>query len=365
MSKPEQSKPKHIMMMAAGTGGHVFPALAVAKQLQQDGCQVSWLATPTGMENRLLQQHDIPIYQIDIQGVRGNGVVRKLVAPFKIFKATLSAMRYMKQLNIDAVAGFGGYVAGPGGLAAKLLGIPVLIHEQNAVAGFTNMQLSRVAKKVCEAFPNTFEKAEKIVTTGNPVRAEITAIYNPSFRYKERMEANAPINVLIVGGSLGAQALNETVPLALKKLNVPMNVYHQCGQNKIELTQAGYANAPADLNVDVQPFIEDMAKAYSNADLIICRAGALTVTEVATAGVAAVFVPLPSAVDDHQTANAKFLANIGAAKICPQASMTPDSLKDVLEPLMNRQLLMEMAVKARQQAQPDATKRVVGLIQDL
>ena len=353
------------MMMAAGTGGHVFPALAVAKQLQQEGCQVSWLATPTGMENRLLQQHDIPIYQIDIQGVRGNGIVRKLAAPFKILKATLSAMRYMKKLKIDAVAGFGGYVAGPGGLAARILGIPVIVHEQNAVAGFTNSQLSRISKVVCEAFPNTFEASPKVVTTGNPVRSEITAIYNPSYRYKARMDVNAPLNILIVGGSLGAQALNENVPLALKQLDVPLNVFHQCGQNKQEATQAHYANAKETLKVEVQPFIDDMAKAYSDADLIICRAGALTVTEVATAGVAAVFVPLPSAVDDHQTANAKFLANIGAAKICPQSTMNPDSLKEVLAPLMNRQLLMEMAVKARQQAQPDATKRVVGLIQDL
>ncbi len=365
MTKPEQSTPKHVMMMAAGTGGHVFPALAVAKELQQQGCQVSWLATPTGMENRLLKQHNIPIYQIDIQGVRGNGVVRKLVAPFKILKATLSAMRYMKQLKVEAVAGFGGYVAGPGGLAARLLGIPVIIHEQNAVAGFTNTQLARISKTVCEAFPNTFAQSEKVVTTGNPVRAEITAIYNPSFRYKERQNADEPIHLLIVGGSLGAQALNECVPQALKQFDVPLHVFHQCGQNKQEITQALYADAPDNLKVEVQPFIEDMAKAYADADLIICRAGALTVTEVATAGIAAVFVPLPSAVDDHQTANAKFLANIGAAKICPQASMTPDSLKDVLMPLMNRQLLMEMAVKARQQAQPDATQRVVDLIQDL
>ncbi len=353
------------MMMAAGTGGHVFPALAVAKELQQQGCQISWLATPSGMENRLLKQHDIPIYQIDIQGVRGNGLVRKLAAPFKILKATLSAMRYMKQLKVDVVAGFGGYVAGPGGLAARMLGIPVIVQEQNAVAGFTNTQLSRIAKTVCQAFPDTFPASDKVVTTGNPVRTEITAIYNPSFRYKARQAADEPIHILIVGGSLGAQALNECVPLALKQLDVPLRVFHQCGQNKQEGTEALYADAADNLQVNVQPFIEDMAQAYADADLIICRAGALTVTEVATAGVAAIFVPLPGAVDDHQTANAKFLARSGAAKICPQASLTPDSLKDVLIPLMNRQLLMEMAVKARQQAQPDATQRVAGFIQDL
>ena len=266
---------------------------------------------------------------------------------------------------MDAVAGFGGYVAGPGGLAARMLGIPVIIHEQNAVAGFTNTQLSRIAKKVCQAFPNTFPAQDKIVTTGNPVRKEITEIFNPSWRYQEREKAGQPLRILIVGGSLGAQALNERVPEALKQLNVPLNVYHQCGQNHADATRARYADAPATLNVEVQPFIEDMAQAYSDADLIICRAGALTVTEIATAGVAAIFVPLPSAVDDHQTANARFLANLGAAKICPQATMTPDSLKALLEPMLNRQLLMEMAVKARQQAQPDATQHVVRLIQEL
>ena len=353
------------MMMAAGTGGHVFPALAVAKQLQQHGVQVSWLATPTGMENRLLKNQDIPIYQIDIQGVRGNGVVRKLLAPLKILKATLSAMRYMKQLNIDAVVGFGGYVAGPGGLAARALGIPVIIHEQNAIAGFTNTQLSRIAKTVCQAFPNTFPESAKIVTTGNPVRKEITEILNPSWRYQERARAEMPLQILIVGGSLGAQALNQIVPEALKQLHVPMQVFHQCGQDHKDATQARYADIPTTLQVEVQPFIEDMAKAYANADLIICRAGALTVTEIATAGVAAIFVPLPSAVDDHQTANAKFLANINAAKICPQSNMTAESLKELLTPLMNRQLLSEMAVKARQKAQPDATQHVVGLIQEL
>ncbi len=353
------------MMMAAGTGGHVFPALAVAKELQQQGIKVSWLATPTGMENRLLKNHNIPIYQIDIQGVRGNGAVRKLLAPFKILKATLSAMRYMKQLEVDAVAGFGGYVAGPGGLAARALGIPVIIHEQNAIAGFTNTQLSRIAKKVCQAFPGTFPESAKIVTTGNPVRKEITEILSPSWRYQERDKAGLPLRILIVGGSLGAQALNERVPEALKQLGVPLNVYHQCGQNHAEATQARYIDKPASLEVEVQPFIEDMAKAYADADLIICRAGALTVTEIATAGVAAVFVPLPSAVDDHQTANAGFLAKTGAAKICPQATLTPDSLKELLAPLMNRQLLSEMAVKARQQAQPDATQHVVRLIQEL
>lgn len=363
MTDLPQRKPKHVMMMAAGTGGHVFPALAVAKALQQEGCEVSWLATPTGMENRLLKDQNIPIYQIDIQGVRGNGLLRKVLAPFKILKATLSAIRIMKQHKVDAVAGFGGYVAGPGGLAARALGLPIIIHEQNAIAGFTNTQLARVATTVCQAFPNTFPAQEKVITTGNPVRKEISGILNPTWRYEQRAQAQEPIHVLIVGGSLGAQALNEHLPLALQKLNVPLKVFHQCGQKQLEETQQRYAHAPAHLSVEVRPFIEDMAHAYADADLIICRAGALTVTEVATAGLAAVFVPLPSAVDDHQTANAKFLANIGAAKICPQAAMNPEYLHSLLTPLMNRQLLIEMAVKARQNAQPDATDKVVSSIQ--
>ena len=365
MTNSPQNKPKHVMMMAAGTGGHVFPALAVAKQLQQEGCQVSWLATPTGMENRLLKDQNIPIYQIDIQGVRGNGLLRKISAPFKILKATLSAMRYMRQLKVDTVAGFGGYVAGPGGLAARILGIPILIHEQNAIAGFTNTQLARIATTVCQAFPNTFPTSDKVVTTGNPVRAEITAILNPSWRYQTREQEQQPLSVLIVGGSLGAQALNERLPEALSKVNIPLKVFHQCGQNQQDLTRVRYHDAPKSLQVQIEPFIHDMAKAYSDADLIICRAGALTVTEVATAGLAAVFVPLPIAVDDHQTANAKFLANVGAAKICQQADMTPAVLDELLATLLNRQLLSEMAIKARQQAQPNATQHVVDLIKKL
>ena len=202
-------------------------------------------------------------------------------------------------------------------------------------------------------------------TTGNPVRAEITAILNPSWRYQTREQEQLPINILIVGGSLGAQALNERLPEALKKVNVALNVFHQCGQNQQDTTRERYQGAPASLNIQVEPFIHDMAKAYSDADLIICRAGALTVTEVATAGLAAVFVPLPIAVDDHQTANARFLANVGAAKICQQAEMTPAVLDELLATLLNRQLLSEMAIKARQQAQPNATQHVVDLIKKL
>ena len=216
------------------------------------------------------------------------------------------------------------------------------------------------------AFPNAFPEAQNVVTTGNPVRQDICEVLSPSWRYQSREAEHLPLKVLVVGGSLGAQALNERIPAALAALNMPLSVYHQCGQKQVDETQQRYANlqaAAAGLNVEVSAFIDDMAKAYSDADLVICRAGALTVTEIATAGVAAVFVPLPTAVDDHQTANAQFLAQVGAAKICPQATLTSESLAQVLKPLMNRATLSEMAAKARQQAQVKATKQVADLIE--
>ena len=354
-------------MMAAGTGGHVFPALAVAKELQDRGHKVSWLATPTGMENRLLQQQAIDIYQIDIKGVRGNGLLRKLAAPFKILKATCAALSVIKKQQVDVVVSFGGYVAGPGGLAARLAGVPVVVHEQNAVAGFTNKQLARIAKIICQAFPKTFADAAHVVTTGNPVRREICETLSPAWRYQQRQEAAAPLRVLVVGGSLGAQALNERIPAALAALDLPISVYHQCGQAQLATTEQRYQAVDGKNGFDYQvsAFIEDMAAAYSAADLIICRAGALTVTEVATAGLAAVFVPLPSAVDDHQTANAHYLSDVGAAKICPQAHLSSEYLTELLAPMMSRAVLSEMAVKARQQAQTQATAKVADLIQAL
>lgn len=361
----QASKIKTVMVMAAGTGGHVFPALAVAEKLREQGIDVHWLATPTGMEHRLVGAKNIPLHAIDIQGLRGNGVKRLVLAPFKIMRATLAAMRLMRTLKIDAVIGFGGYVAGPGGLAARLLGLPLVVHEQNAIAGFTNTQLARIAKLVLQAFPSTFANSAKIKTTGNPVRQDIANLPDPSTRYDAR--GNNRLNIFIVGGSLGAQALNERVPEALALLNMSLKVMHQCGQQQLADTQQRYAtfNTNQQLEVQVVPFVEDMAQAYANADLMICRAGALTVTEVATAGVAAVFVPLPSAVDDHQTANARYLADHAAAIICPQASLTPQSLHAALAPLMHRATLKDMAVKAQQQAQPHATQQVVDLVLSL
>ncbi|MFB2538245.1 undecaprenyldiphospho-muramoylpentapeptide beta-N-acetylglucosaminyltransferase [Acinetobacter sp. c3-l95] len=361
-------KSRHIMMMAAGTGGHVFPALAVAKALQARGHQVSWLATSIGMENDLLKQHhDIQVHQIAIQGIRGNGLLRKLKAPFAILSATLAARQLMKQQNIDAVAGFGGYVSGPGGLAARSSGIPILIHEQNAIAGMTNSVLARIANTVCQAFPNTFQAQEKVITTGNPVRQEICQIAPPEQRYAQREQQGSPLKIFIVGGSLGAKVLNERVPAALAALQMPLQIYHQCGKNQQQATEHIYQNLTKvdGFDVKVSPFIQDMAQAYSDADLVICRAGALTVTEIATAGVAAVFVPLPTAVDDHQTANARYLADVGAAKVCPQSTMTSESLAGLLRPLMRREVLFDMAKLAQQQAQIQATEQVADLIEKL
>jgi UDP-N-acetylglucosamine--N-acetylmuramyl-(pentapeptide) pyrophosphoryl-undecaprenol N-acetylglucosamine transferase len=354
---------KNVMIMAAGTGGHIFPALAVAEQLRAQGIDVHWLATLSGMEHRLVPSSGIPLYPIDIQGLRGNGIKRLIAAPFKIIKATLAAMRLMRALKIDVVVGFGGYVAGPGGLAARLLGIKLVIHEQNAIAGMTNRQLARIATTVCQAFPQAFAASDKVQTTGNPVRAEILNVAAPAVRFAGRQGA---IQVLVIGGSLGAQALNERVPLALAQLasvDQPIHVRHQCGAKQVNETLARYQGlTSAYLTFEVLPFVDNMAAAYASADFIVCRAGALTVSEVAAVGLPAVFVPLPHAVDDHQTANARYLSDVGAALLCPQATLTPDALTEQLRPLMNRQTLLVMAEKSRLQAKPDATIAVVNTV---
>ncbi len=352
--------------MAAGTGGHVFPALAVARELQARGIEVHWLVTRTGMEHRLLEGSGIVLHPIDMQGVRGNGLLRLLKTPLLLLASTLAALRLIRRLRIDAVAGFGGYVTAPGGTAARLCGVPLLIHEQNAIAGLSNRQLARFAGTVMQAFDHTFAQQDKVITTGNPVRTEIAAVPEPAQRFAGR---TGPIRVLVIGGSLGAQALNERVPEALGLLAAQghaVQVRHQCGQAQLAATQARYAQVTqkhSNVQADVLAFVEDMAAAYAACDLLICRAGALTVTEVATAGVAAVLVPLPHAVDDHQTANARHLADHGAALLCPQATMTPEHLVQVLQPLMNRAALLELAARARALARPDATTRVADLIE--
>lgn len=347
---------KSVVVMAGGTGGHVFPALAVAQQLASQGVRIHWLGTSAGIEADIVPKNGFPITYLPVRGVRGKGITTLLSAPFKIVVATVAAMRVMRAVEADCVIGLGGYVTGPGGLAAKLLGKPLLIHEQNAIAGFTNTMLAKLANPVLQAFPNAFPASTKVKTTGNPVRPVISHLPPPEQRYHER---GGPLQVLILGGSQGAVALNELVPQALAELrDIPCTIRHQTGKQRVESTQERYRSLG--LDAEVQPFITDMAAAYGWADLVICRSGALTVSELAAAGVASVLVPFPHAVDDHQTANARYLSDAGAALLSQQATLTPESLASTLRPLMTRSILANMATKARQLAQPQATETVAN-----
>jgi UDP-N-acetylglucosamine--N-acetylmuramyl-(pentapeptide) pyrophosphoryl-undecaprenol N-acetylglucosamine transferase len=349
-----------ILIMAGGTGGHVFPALAVARDLNARGAKVDWLGTPTGMETTLVGEAGFPMHCVSVAGLRGKGLLGWLLAPIRLTRALWQSLRILRQLRPDAVLGMGGFVSGPGGLAARLLGIPLLVHEQNAIAGLTNRLLARIADTVMEAFPGTFTKA---VHTGNPVRSEITEVPDPALRYGER---SGPLRVLVIGGSLGAMALNQTVPKALALLEpaIRPEVRHQSGQRNIEATRQRYREA--DIEAELLPFVDDMAAAYAWADLVICRAGALTVSELAAVGVPALLVPFPYAVDDHQTHNAQFLVQARAGVLLPQESLTPENLAEALrdfcaEPAEGRERLCAMATAARRLARPEATRQVADL----
>jgi len=347
---------KSVVVMAGGTGGHVFPALAVAQYLQAQGVQIHWLGTKNGIEADIVPQNGFAISYLEVQGVRGQGLARLLLAPFKIILAILAAMRVLRAVKADCVIGLGGYVTGPGGVAARLLGKPLIIHEQNAVAGFTNKQLANIATQVLQAFPAAFAASPKVTTTGNPVRPVIANLPPPEQRYQARQEE--ALQVLILGGSQGAVALNERVPeaLALVAQQQPLVIRHQTGKKQVELTAQRYQQLG--LNAEVQPFISDMAEAYGWADVVICRSGALTVSELAAAGVASVLIPYPHAVDDHQTANGRYLSDAGAAILCPQAQMSAETLAETLKPLLSRPKLLQMATIARKLAQPQATATV-------
>jgi UDP-N-acetylglucosamine--N-acetylmuramyl-(pentapeptide) pyrophosphoryl-undecaprenol N-acetylglucosamine transferase len=347
---------KSVVVMAGGTGGHVFPALAVAQYLQAQGVNIHWLGTKNGIEADIVPQNGFAISYLEVQGVRGQGLARLLLAPFKIILAILAAMRVLRAVKADCVIGLGGYVTGPGGVAARLLGKPLIIHEQNAVAGFTNKQLAHIATQVLQAFPAAFAASPKVTTTGNPVRPVIANLPPPEQRYQARQEQ--ALQVLILGGSQGAVALNERVPeaLALVAQQQPLVIRHQTGKKQVELTAQRYQQLG--LNAEVQPFISDMAEAYGWADVVICRSGALTVSELAAAGVASVLIPYPHAVDDHQTANGRYLSDAGAAILCPQAQMSAENLAETLKPLLSRPKLLQMATIARKLAQPQATATV-------
>lgn len=350
-----------ILITAGGTGGHVYPGLAVARALLEQGIPVVWMGTRKGLEARVIPEAGIPMAWLEVSGVRGKGWQTTLLAPFNILRALWQAWQIMREHQPAAVLGMGGFVAGPGGLMAALLGKPVIIHEQNAIAGLTNKLLAKVSRQVLEGFPRTFPASPKVLATGNPVRADIAALPAPVQRLAGR--EGQPVHLLVVGGSLGAQALNQLVPQALALLpeGARPQVRHQAGTKNLEDARLAYQ--AAGVATEVLPFIEDMASAYAWADLVICRAGALTIAELAAAGVAAILVPFPHAVDDHQTANAKYLADNGAAILMQQRDLTPASLADTLRALCNdRSRLQHMAQAARDLAKPGATAQVAAIV---
>ncbi len=350
----------NVLIMAGGTGGHVFPALACAREFQARGYSVHWLGTPRGIENDLVPQAGLPLHLIDVSGLRGKGKLSLLKAPFQLLRSLWQARRIVRELQPVCVLGMGGYVTGPGGLAARLAGVPLIIHEQNAVAGTANRLLSRIANRICEAFPDTFAASDKRRTTGNPVREELF-LETP----REPLVGRKP-KLLVLGGSLGAEPLNKLLPAALGKLpaDVRPQVFHQAGKQHAEITAERYRDAAVE--AEVAPFIKDMARAYGWADLVICRAGALTVSELAAAGLPSMLVPLPHAIDDHQSRNAEYLAKEGAAVLLPQHATDAAKLAAQLtEVLMHLEKLTAMGATARRLAKPDATRTVVDICQEV
>lgn len=349
---------KPVVVMAGGTGGHVFPALAVALQLREAGNPVIWMGTRHGLEAEVIPKQDIPVAWISISGLRGKGILSWFLAPFKLALACSQAFMALLRIRPSIVIGMGGFVTGPGGMMAKLLGIPLLIHEQNAIAGLTNRILAKVANQVMEAFPGTFQ-GKKVEYTGNPVRADIAGIAEPNERFANR---SGSIRLLVLGGSLGARALNKVLPEALAKLDKESRpeVWHQAGKRNIEDAKQNYSQAGVE--VRLMPFIEDMAEVLAWADLVVCRAGALTVAELAATGVGSILIPFPYAVDDHQTHNAKYLADKHAAFIVQESQLDAELLSRMLIKLtQSREQLLELANIARSLARADATDRVVNL----
>jgi UDP-N-acetylglucosamine--N-acetylmuramyl-(pentapeptide) pyrophosphoryl-undecaprenol N-acetylglucosamine transferase len=347
-----------VMIMAGGTGGHVFPALSLAGALRSRDIEVVWLGTRAGIEARLVPAAGIDVEWIDIGGLRGKNITTLISAPLRLARALWQALAAMRRHRPRVVVGLGGYVTGPGGLAAWLARRPLVIHEQNAIAGFTNRILARLATQVLEAFAGSFGPGVKASAVGNPVRNEFFNLPAPAARYSLRQ---GPLRVLVVGGSQGAQRLNAVVPEAVALLirKADVQVRHQTGTRMLESTREAYASRG--VNAEVSAFIEDIASAYADADLVICRAGALTVSELAAAGVAAILVPFPAAVDDHQTRNARFLVEHDAGVLLPERELTPQRLASELERLIaDRSVLVRMAERARNLARPDATDALLG-----
>jgi UDP-N-acetylglucosamine--N-acetylmuramyl-(pentapeptide) pyrophosphoryl-undecaprenol N-acetylglucosamine transferase len=340
---------KKLLVMAGGTGGHVFPGIAVAQYLMKQGWQVRWLGTADRMEAHLVPENGIDIDFIEISGLRGKGVMALLKAPYKILKAVLQARKILKTYHPDVVLGMGGYVSGPGGIAAKTLGIPVVLHEQNGIAGLTNKYLAKIAAKVLQAFPTAFPKAEVV---GNPVRSDLLTVAKPEERFKDR---DGPIRVLVMGGSQGAKVINDIVPKVITKLSDKYVVWHQTGKGMLNSVIQSYQNCDM-TNNKVTEFIQDVADAYNWADIVICRSGALTVSEIEVVGIGAIFIPFMHK-DRQQFWNAKSLADIGAANIIEQPDFSAESLSNLLCNL-NRDKLIEMAIKAKSLSIVNSTEKV-------
>jgi UDP-N-acetylglucosamine--N-acetylmuramyl-(pentapeptide) pyrophosphoryl-undecaprenol N-acetylglucosamine transferase len=354
-----------VLIMAGGTGGHVFPALAVARLLRERRCEVTWVGTRRGLEARVVPADGFPIEWLSVAGLRGKGWRGWLAAPFQLARALWQALAIVRRRRPAVVLGLGGFVTGPGGVAAWLLRRPLVIHEQNAIAGLTNRLLARLARQVLEAFPGSFPPAVAARCVGNPVRREIAALPAPGQRFAARSGA---IRVLVVGGSQGASRLNRCVPRALALLapRLSIEVWHQTGEREHQRTARAYA--AVNLPGRVAPFIEDMAEAYGWADLAVCRSGALTVSELAAAGLGAVLVPFPAAVDDHQTYNARHLTAAGAAVLIADSELAASGaqrLADELQRLCaDRAVLLQMAQRARARAVPDAAEQLARAVLD-
>ncbi|UJW79735.1 undecaprenyldiphospho-muramoylpentapeptide beta-N-acetylglucosaminyltransferase [Hydrogenophaga sp. SL48] len=346
------------LIMAGGTGGHIFPGLAVAEALRDKGWRVHWLGSPGSMESRLVPPRGFALELIDFGGVRGKGLKTLVLLPLRLLRAFWQALGVVGRVKPDVLVGLGGYITFPGGMMGVLRGKPLVLHEQNSVAGMANKVLAGIADRVFTAFPDVFHKAEWV---GNPLRAEFLRQAAPAERFAGR---SGPLRLLVVGGSLGAKALNDTVPQALALIPAAQRpqVVHQSGEKQIDALRANYE--AAGVQAELTPFIQDTASAFAEADLIVCRAGASTVTEIAAVGAAALFVPFPHAVDDHQTTNARFLVEAGGAWLVPQAAFTPASLAQTLQGL-DRQQLLAMATQAQQVQKTGAVAAVVAACEQL
>ena len=349
---------RSILIMAGGTGGHIFPALAVADILRAQGWRVTRLGGPNSMEADLVPRHHYEMAWVRFSGVRGKGLLRLLQLPFDLLVALWQSAAALMRHRPDVVLGMGGYITFPGGMMAALLRRPLLVHEQNSIAGLSNKVLARVAQKVLSGFPDVLPRA---IWCGNPVRSDIAGLPDPQQRYAAR---SGRLNVLVVGGSLGAKAINEALPQALALLSTEMrpNVLHQTGKQHFEAVKQAYQQAG--VQADIKPFMDEMAKHYGNADLVICRAGALTVAELAAAGVASILIPFPFAVDDHQTRNAQFLSKHGAAVLLPQSELSAEKLAQLLQE-SSREKLLVMAQQARSLAKADAALAVARVCEEL